>query len=342
MEMKNGSGRLATLLGIAISGVFLYFAFRDLEAEKFWDSLGSVNLLPLIAAVALYFVAVAIIALRWQYLLRAVRHVPLLALTELVTICYMGNGLYPLRAGEALRIYLLRRNHQVPVSSATATVMVERAFDGTVMLAFILFSLVFIDLESKEIDAILSLAGPLFIGAVVLLFALAANPNLLRKIVTILLTLLPERAGESVSRHSEGILSGLAGLREPTHIFGAVFCSLLTWTVEACVYWLVMFAFGLNLGFSVALLVIGAVNLAGIISAAPGQVGVYEFVVSAILIALGVPLPVAASYAIIVHLVIWLPTTLIGFALLLRQGMGWTEITRARELEQKLTRKAER
>lgn len=137
------------------------------------------------------------------------------------------------------------------------------------------------------------------------------------------------------------MISGLAGLREPRNLIGALLSSLVTWTVEASVYWLVMFAFALDLDFSVALLVTGAVNLAGVISAAPGQVGVYEFVVSAILIALGVPAAVAVSYAIVAHVVIWLPTTVVGFGLLLRQGMGWTEITRAREMEQQLARKAE-
>ena len=338
--MKNGSRRLAIIIGLAMSMVFLYLAFRDLHPEQLWNSLKNVNLPLLLVAVPLYFVAVAIIALRWQFLLRAVRRVPLLALTELVTICYMGNGVYPLRAGEALRIYLLHRNHQVALASATTIAMIERTFDGTVMLAFILFSLGFIDLESTEIDTILSVGGPLFVSVVTVLFVMAARPGLLRRTVKTIRSLLPARPGEIVAQLGEDMISGLAGLREPRHLFGAVLSSLVTWTVEACVYWLVMFAVGLDLDFSVALLLIGAVNLAGVISAAPGQVGVYEFVISAILIALGVPPAVAVSYAIVAHIVIWLPTTVVGFGLLLRQGLGWTEISRARELEQQLTRSA--
>ena len=118
-----------------------------------------------------YFVALIVIALRWQYLLRAVRLVPLHALAQLVTICYMGNGVYPLRAGEALRIYLLRRNHNVPLASATTTVMVERAFDGVVMLSFVLLSLQFIDIQSAEVETIVSIATPLFVGAVLVFFS---------------------------------------------------------------------------------------------------------------------------------------------------------------------------
>ncbi|MCY4018893.1 MAG: lysylphosphatidylglycerol synthase transmembrane domain-containing protein [Chloroflexi bacterium] len=335
--MKKGSKRLATTSGIIISVVFLYLAFRDLKAEQFWSSIHTVKVQLLLLAVPTYFIALTVIALRWQYLLRAVRLIPLRSLAELVTICYMGNGVYPLRAGEALRIYLLRRNHNVPLASATATVMVERAFDGVVMLSFIMFSLLFIDIQSAEVGTIVSIATPLFVGAVMVFFLLAAKPALMRKLISGASRFLPSRLETLVNHLGEDMIVGLAGLRTPTLLLGAVISSYVTWAIEAAVYWIVMFAFGLDLGFTVALLIIGAVNLAGVVSAAPGQVGVYEFVVSTILIALGTSAPIAAGYAVVVHLVIWIPTTLFGFLLLLRQGMDFADIRRARELEQALS-----
>ena len=335
--MKKGSKGLATTSGIIISVVFLYLAFRDLKAEQFWDSLRAVHIQLLLLAVPTYFLALTVIALRWQYLLRGVRLIPLRSLAELVAICYMGNGLYPLRAGEALRIYLLRRNHDVPLASATATVMVERAFDGVVMLSFVMFSLLFIDIQSAEVGAIVSIAAPLFVGAVAVFFLLAAKPALLRRLMGSLSRILPDRLAPLINQAGDDMTSGLSGLRTPTLLLGAVISSYVTWAIEAGVYWIVMFAFGLDLSYPVALLVIGAVNLAGVVSASPGQVGVYEFVVSTILIALGTSTAVAASYAVVVHLVIWAPTTLFGFLLLLRQGMGFADIRRARELEEALS-----
>lgn len=335
--MKKGSQRLATSSGIIVSVVFLYLAFRDLQAEQIWSSIQTVEVRLLLLAIPTYFIAMTVIALRWQYLLRAVRLIPLRSLAELVAICYMGNGVYPLRAGEALRIYLLRRNHDVPLASATATVMVERAFDGLVMLSFILFSLLFIDIQSAEVDAIVSIATPLFVGAVMVFFLLAARPGLMRKLISGASRFLPSRLEALVNQLGDDMIVGLAGLRTPTLLLGAVISSYVTWAIEAGVYWVVMLAFGLDFGFMAALLVIGAVNLAGVVSASPGQVGVYEFVVSTILVALGAGAPIAASYALVIHLVIWAPTTLVGFLLLLRQGMGFADVRRARELEQSLS-----
>jgi len=338
--MNAGNKRIGIIIGLLISVIFLYLAFRDLQPSAFINSLQDINIPLLIVGALVYFLAVAVIALRWQFLLRAVQMIPLYPLTQIVAIGYMGNNVYPLRAGEALRVYLLRRNHQVPVARATTTVVVERVFDGLVMLSFILFSLLLLDVESPEIQTIINISTPLFVTALLIFLFLAAQPNLLRRLVKFVVGILPEKLGNILSDISEDIIAGLEGLRSPIYLLGTVISSFLTWAIEAGVYWIVMSAFGLDLGYPVALLVVGTVNLAGLIPASPGQVGVYEFFVSTVMIAMGVETAVATGYAVVVHIVIWLPITLVGFFFLVRQGMGWSDITHARELEEQVTANA--
>ena len=331
--MKSDKKRLAFIAGMAISAAFLFLAFRGLQPEQFWSSLSEVNLLYLPMAAIIYFLAVVIIALRWQFLLRAVKLVPLKALSQLVFIGYMGNNVYPLRAGDALRIALLRRNHQVPLMRSTTVVVIERLFDGSVMVGFILFSLLFIDLQSTTVETITAVTAPLFAAAMLVAVFLAANPNLLRSFVLLVIRILPQSLGSIVARISEDVIAGLEALRNPLYLVGAIISSIVTWSIEAGTYWLVIFAFGLELNYAVALLLVGAVNLAGLIPASPGQVGVNEFVVIAILTALSLPVATATAYAVVTHLVIWLPPTVVGFVLLLRQGMGWADIRGASDLE---------
>lgn len=324
--------RLALAAGALVSVFFLALAFRGLQPELFWSSLAEVSLPWLLVAVLVYFAAVVVIALRWQFLLRALQFVPLTSLTKLVFIGYMGNNVYPLRAGDALRIVLLRRNHGLPLLPSAAIVTIERLFDGCVLLSFLLFSLLLVDVESSAIETIAGFAAPLFAAALLLAFALAARPNLLRRIVASARNVLPGRIGLLIARSSEELLAGLAGLRKPRHLLGAVGSSFLTWGIEAGAYWIVMRAFDLELGYAVALLLVGAVNLAGLIPAAPGQMGVYEFVIISVLTALDIDLPLATACAVVIHIVIWLPITLAGFALLLKQGMGWADIGRAKHI----------
>ena len=331
--MKSGRKRLAFITGMIISVLFLVLAFRGLQPEQFWSSLSDVSIPWLLIAVLVYFAAVIVIALRWQFLLRAIKLVPLRALTQLVFIGYMGNNVYPLRAGDALRIALLRRNHQVPLVRSTTIVVIERIFDGCVMLTFVLLSLLLIDVNSSTVETIVAVTAPVFLVAMLFAFFLAAKPDLLRRVVQPMLNALPQRVGAIVAELAEEVIAGLEGLRSPVDLLGAIISSFVTWSIEAGAYWFVMVAFGLELNYAVALLLVGAVNLAGLIPASPGQVGVNEFVIITILTALGIATSDATAYAVIVHLAIWLPITASGFVLLLRQGMGWADIRRAGEKE---------
>jgi glycosyltransferase 2 family protein len=331
---SNTRQRWFVLLGVAISLIFLYLAFQKLNPTAFLESLSELNPFWIAFGALWYFLAVLIIAWRWQFLLNSLGNVPLIPLSQIVSIGYMGNNVYPLRAGEALRIFLLKRNHQIPVTAAVTTVFVERVFDGIVMLSFLLIGLVLSNVQSELIQQVASFATPIFVIAVIVFFSLVAFPNTLRRLLVRIAAFLPESLAKVMLSLSEEILKGLGGLRNPLQLAGAVFASYLTWAIEASVYWMVIWAFGLDLPYPAALLVVGTVNLAGLIPASPGQVGVYEFFASSVMMALGVSENTALAFALVVHLVIWLPVTLAGFVFLLRYGFGWNAITHARELEE--------
>ncbi len=322
-------------LGIGISLVFLWLAFGNLELDAVLGYIRQVNLALLALAVLVFILSVVLIAWRWGFLLRAVGHVPLGYLSQLVMIGYMGNNVYPFRSGEVLRVVLLQHHHQIPVAKSATTVVVERVFDGLVMLTFIIVALRFVDVSSPEIQAMVNVASVVFLVAVAVFFALAFRPDWMRAALRLVERLLPARLAKLVDQIGEGILSGLESLRSPKDLAGAVFASFASWLVHAVVYWLVAAAFGLRLGYPVMLLAVGMVNLAGLIPASPGQIGIFEYFGGLALIAVGVPREQAKAFALVTHVVVWLPATVLGFYYLIRQGLGWSAITHARELETK-------
>jgi uncharacterized protein (TIRG00374 family) len=331
--MMKRSRWIPASLGIGISVIFLWFAFRNLRPAEVWDVIREVQPLWLLLGALWYFTAVTVITLRWRFLLRAFGHIPLRDLIPLVCIGYAGNNIYPFRSGEVLRIVLLQRNHRVPLARGTTTVVVERVFDGLVMLTFILAALLLLDVSSPEVRTVATAAAPLFVGALAVFLLLAARPNLLRGLMRRVARVLPERFGTALLRMGEDVVSGLEGLRSPADLAGTVVSSYATWMLEASVYWIVSFAFNLELSYAVMLLVVGVVNLAGLIPASPGQFGVFEFFVATVLVAVGAPSVVAHAYALVVHMVIWLPVTLVGLFFLLRQGLGLGAVAHASEIE---------
>lgn len=326
--------RILVVVGLAISVIFLAVAFNGLNPAAVLDSIRSVNPALLIAAALWYFAAVAVIAARWGFLLLSAKRLPLSTLFRLVCIAYMGNNVYPLRAGEVLRIALLRRDEGIPLARITTTVLVERIFDGLVMLTFIVVALPLTGIASEQVNAVAAFAAPIFGMALLVFFVLAAQPGILRRLVLLVSRVLPGKLGDVARDMGEDVINGLAGLRTPAHLAGTVAFSYITWMLEASVYWIVAFAFGLQVSYPLMLLVVGVVNLAGLIPASPGQIGVYEFFVILVLTAAGVPDTTATAFALVVHVVIWLPVTLLGFYFLVRRGLGFGALAHAEELQQ--------
>jgi len=128
-------------LGVVISLFFMYLALRGLHLQALAQAMGNANYLWLIPGVGVYLIAVWARAWRWHYLLRPVKAIPTRSMFPVVAIGYMGNNIYPARIGEVLRAVILKEKEDVPVSASLATIIVERVFDGVVMLAFVFLNL---------------------------------------------------------------------------------------------------------------------------------------------------------------------------------------------------------
>lgn len=319
--------RLLVLLGILISIVFLVLAFNQLRPAEVLAYIGQANPLWLLVSLPVFIASVIVIAYRWGFLLRALRPLPLHYLFEIVNIGYMGNNVYPLRAGEILRILLLQRDYQIPVARTTTTIFVERIFDGLICLGFILFPALLVEnLVSAELRTGAVAATPLFIVGALVFFVLAARPDALRRLSAFFARFLPPVLERLTQKLTQDVIDGTESLRQPRYLIGTICYSLLTWALQGVTYYLVGLAFGFQVDFLVMLLAVGAVNMSGALPATPGQIGVFEFFASQVVIAAGVQPDQALAFAVVLHVIIWLPPTLLGFFYLARRGLGFGSI----------------
>jgi uncharacterized membrane protein YbhN (UPF0104 family) len=120
-----------------------------------------------------------------------------------------------------------------------------------------------------------------------------------------------------VEHLAEAFFSGLGSIRNPKTLALVSLSSILAWSLEASMYYVIARAFGGSvsqiMGFSETLLTTGVANLATLVPSSPGYVGPFEAgVKTALSGALGVPEAQALSYAILVHAALWFPVTLWG------------------------------
>lgn len=317
--------------GLLISAVFLYFSLRGLKLGEVWGSVQSAQYLWLLPGIAVYFAGVWVRSWRWHYMLRPLKKIPTRSMFPIVTIGYMGNNIYPARAGEVLRAVILKQREGVPVSASLATVIVERIFDGVVMLGFVFVNLSELAKLTGDSGVVgqmdirtIAIAGTIvFVGALLVFLLAAMFPHTAEAILDRLLPLLPQRFRVKVKDIALKFLSGLDSLRSPLEALMIFLTTVIIWLLETAKYWFVMHAFGFSVSFFGLMLMNGIVNLATTLPSAPGYVGTFDAPGIAVLTAYGVPGEIAAGYTLVLHAALWFPITLLGAFFYLRQPLRW-------------------
>jgi uncharacterized protein (TIRG00374 family) len=321
-------------LGVVISLGFLFWVLKDLRLAEFWDALQNAQYIWLIPGVLMYFLAVWGRAWRWHYLLRPVKAISTRTMFPIVAIGYMGNNIYPARAGEVLRAVVLKRREAVPISASLATIIVERVFDGVVMLAFVFLNLgelTRLTGGSGLVGGIsiqdIAIWGSGFFFSALLVFLLAAMfPQRAEGIIiAVVRRLAPERFQDKILGLASRFLGGLESLRSPREALMVFLTSVVIWLLETGKYWFVMHAFPFEVSFFALMLMNGIVNLATTIPSAPGYIGTFDAPGIAVLVAYGVDRAVAAGYTLVLHIALWVPITVLGAYYLAREGVAWSD-----------------
>jgi uncharacterized protein (TIRG00374 family) len=319
-------------LGILISAAFLVWAISKLHLGDVWAAMKSANYLWLIPGVIAYFLGVIVRTWRWHYMLRPLKKISTWKMFPVVAIGYMGNNIYPARAGEVLRAYVLRKREGVPISASLATVIVERIFDGVVMLAFVFLNLGQLQNMTQEsgflgdIRSLAIIGAAVFVGALLVFLLAAMFPRVAEKFTRWLVErLLPQRLRQKTLEIAFKFLTGLESLRTPQTALMIFFTSVIIWLFETLKYWFVMHAFpGLEVSFFALMLMNGIVNLATTLPSAPGYIGTFDGPGIAVLTAYGVGVELATAYTLVLHAALWLPITMLGIYYFSREGLKWS------------------
>jgi uncharacterized protein (TIRG00374 family) len=268
-------------------------------------------------------------------------------LYPVVVIGYTANNLLPARLGELVRSYCLAQREGCSAGAALGTVAVERVYDGLTLLAIAAVAgpaLVVLGSFSAANAGGLGAPGLILAAATVAVFLLAlacltmaASPRF-QGVVQRGLMLAPGRLRPKAAGLVGRFIQGLRVLNSPRKHLAVFLLSLPVWLMEGVMYYLVIYAFGIQHAFPSLLvlalasaLLTATSNLATALPASIGGIGPFEVVAQQTLVALGVGASVAGAYAGFLHLVaLWLPVNLAGLALLWKQNLSLGRLLKPR------------
>ena len=319
-----------SLLGLLFSVALLGFFFWTTDVRSMGTPIREANFLFVLPAIGVYFVGVWLRAARWRLLMAPFAAVPTARLFRVILIGFAVNNVLPLRLGEIVRTFLLRRSHGVPIAAALATVLLERLLDVVALCALMTVVLYLVPLDGWVL-VLGNATGLVTAGAAV---ALVVRLVLPRSTVHWLLDFavsLADRLGNRVGALARSFLEGVRALEDARTVLAVGLLSVACWVAELGLYYFMMVAFGFDSGMLSLVAGMVVANLATALPSSPGYVGTFDVPLQRLLSeTFGVPDALAASYTLVTHAVLLVPVVVAGLILLGREDLSFRSLTRGR------------
>jgi uncharacterized membrane protein YbhN (UPF0104 family) len=244
--------------------------------------------------------------IRWWVFLRRstaldVRHV--------VSLTLVGSGLNSAlvaNAGDVARVGLAARQARVPVISVLGALAGDKVSDVAAFATMCLVLLI-VHPPSSGARGVVGIVGLCVMGMTLLIVGSRTAPGV---------GALGEgrtrgRLGPGVDYVTRLLSLARAHLRGVDGVL-AYALSLLSWAAQVATYWMGALAVHLNLPFTAAVTAVVLVNLAAVLRATPGNVGVFQAMYVVALEPFGVPAAPALSAAIAVQVAQLLSSLIAG------------------------------
>jgi uncharacterized protein (TIRG00374 family) len=222
------------------------------------------------------------------------------------------NNVVPLRAGDIARAFAFKQELDTDSSLVTSTLIVERVLDLASLLIILLAGLILLPADSELAWINYTTYGLLTLALTGVLLVLA-TPHWWKKLFE-MSPLKNTRAGHFIVQ----VLEGLEVYRGWTLWLSLLSLSLVAWLVEGLVYLCACLALSTMPAFVGPWFAMAVGSLGTLIPSSPGYIGTFDYFATLAFTSTGLTDGPASSAAILVHLLLWLPITLIGGAYLLR------------------------
>lgn len=271
----------------------------------------------------------ALMSLFFGYIFRVFRWHFLLSISGsniLISKCiapFMGsialNNILPLRAGDIFRAVIFPRYIGIRKSVSTSSILIERIFDLITLLIFILIGFSLKIIGDFILGAKIIAFGSFILSIIALMVVSSCSKFLADHMLQFINN---KRIPKSNFKYKLiimiiDLLNSLDHMSKPSVLFITGILSFLIWISEAGVFYILMLGFNFDSSIEIALVIMSIATLSTFLPSTPGYIGPFHLAVFTAISFFGYSSDLSASYAILSHLLIWLPTTIVGVSVIL-------------------------
>ncbi len=288
---------------IAVIVACLWLLIRKIDWPKLGATIATASIWPLVVAAILNFVLLVGKGVCWRIMLAPRYDVPTLRLVRYTIVAFAASVLAPARAGELLRVWMLKHRDGVPTADVAAVAITEKLLDGVTMLILVApLPWLLPDLASWVTNSIMILAALALVAFIGLYIAVG-------------------RIKDPTSWFAR-FIAGMEILRSPRRLLAALAALLVVWVADLLMIWLVTHAVGIEVSLGASLLILFTLNLAITAPSTPAGVGALEVGVLAATRLLHIPDEPALAFALLYHAIQIVPLIVVGLALEWRLVLG--------------------
>ena len=238
----------------------------------------------------------------------------------------MAAAIIPFRIGEIVRPYLIKKKKDIPLSSAFATVFIERFFDILILIIFLYVNLFYLpDLPGFIIEG-----GKIFLGIILLtilfIVLLVFKTETAFRLINPILKRFPEKYSTFINNILKNFISGFAVISNIKSLFLVFIFSFLLWFINTVSLYLLFYLCNLKLPFIASLLVLVITALGISLPAAPGFLGNFQYASILALTYFNVPKTEAFAFSIVSYLAGVGIVILLGFIFLFFEKSSFKDL----------------
>lgn len=339
MRKKN----IVFIVGCAISIALIAYFTRTIEWRKFGQALGGFNWWWLVPGLAAFYYSMYLRAVRWGLLFRPHYDIKGCQALPPLMVGFAFNSILPGRVGEFVRCLHIGKSQKTGVPAALATVVAERILDAVTLFGMLAIAFAVLPKIDPRIevpipgraDLRLNAAklNELIFGLTVLCVALVTGLIVFMfpwvQLMCIRLArrmqFLPPRVRRFIARTIAQFARGFHALKEPAVMARIIFHSIVLWVLVGVSNLAIARGFDLPMNLPQALALVTLIGIFILIPAAPGYWGLYEAgaIFSLTVMQVSSDVSVMFAYAVMIHLVQFLPIVAIGLWLSRKAQVGF-------------------
>jgi uncharacterized protein (TIRG00374 family) len=322
-------------IGVAISVIGLWLAFRGVPFNELGAILAHANYWWVAPALVFHFLSVIGRSERWRVLLGKDR-VDSITAFWVMNLGYLISNVLPARVGDPARAIIIDQRCHTGFPRALSTVVVERIFDMLAVVLGLVLLIPFMQLPASAVQWV-RIFGVLGLVAVAGIIFLLTQRALTERILMAILARIPRLSPGKWLERWRNLMSGFDMLGS---VRGALIVSgwtLVSWIGTAGVFWAILRAFVPDASFVPPVFVMCLQAFAMTVPATPGNWGVFEIVGrESLVIPFGYSASQAFAYTVALHFFEYLAINIVGVIALMRYSLSLGDISaKAETVEEK-------